>query len=97
MAEGTRAARRISCGQCTAWGRPLASQFESKFMTKDKRLKGALWGSKAKQKQEVASPGIFRAKPGKRVQIQGGKETIFWEPWDAGEWIPAGPAARTCV
>lgn len=39
-------------------------------MTKDKRSKGAEWGKKTKQKQEVASSGVFHGKAEKQVQLE---------------------------
>lgn len=51
----------------------LLPNLSQRARQKDKRSKGTQWGKKTKQKQEVASPGVFHGKAGEQVQIQGGK------------------------
>lgn len=47
----------------------LLPNLSQRARQKDKRSKGTQWEKKTKQKQEVASPGVFHGKAGKQVQI----------------------------
>lgn len=47
----------------------LLPNLSQRARQKDERSKGTQWGKETKQKQEVASPGVFHGKDGKQVQI----------------------------